>query len=79
LFDLLPSDEAGGGGTGWSVGLLLQPQADLLVAVVVRPVCKVLGAGRALERTLTSVHSLVGLKFKIHYVLVGEKHQQMPT
>ena len=47
---------------GWPVGLLLQPQADLLVAVVVGPVCKVLGARGTLEGSLTGVDPLVGLQ-----------------
>ena len=32
------------------------------MGVVVGPVCEVLGAGRALEGPLTSVHALVSLK-----------------
>jgi hypothetical protein len=58
VFEPLLSDEAG---AGWPGGLLLQPQADLLVAVVVGPVSKVLGTRGAFEGSLTGVHSLVGL------------------
>ena len=48
--------------------LLLQSEADLLVTVVVAPVCKVFGTSRTLERAFASVHSLVGLP----HVLVRE-------
>ncbi len=58
VFEPLLSDEAGAGGPGC---LLLQPQADLLVAVVVGPVGKVLRTRGAFEGSLTGVHSLVGL------------------
>ena len=40
--------------------LLLQSEADLLVTVVVAPVCKILGARWTLERSLPGVHALVG-------------------
>ncbi len=58
MFDPLFGDEACAGGPA---GLLLQPQADLLVAVVIRPVRKVLGASRALEGPLPRVDPLVSL------------------
>ena len=48
--------------------LLLQSEADLLVTVVVTPVCKVFGTSWTLERAFASVHSLVGLP----HVLVRE-------
>ena len=48
--------------------LLLQSEADLLVTVVVAPVCKVFGTSWTLERAFASVHSLVGLP----HVLVRE-------
>ncbi len=58
VFEPLLSDEAGAGGPG---GLLLQPQADLLVTVVVGPVSKVLRTRGAFEGSLTGVHSLMSL------------------
>jgi hypothetical protein len=58
VFEPLLSDEAG---AGWPGGLLLQPQADLLVTVVVGPVGKVLRTRGAFEGSLTGVHPLVGL------------------
>ena len=48
--------------------LLLQSEADLLVTVVVAPVCKVFRTSWTLERAFASVHSLVGLP----HVLVRE-------
>ena len=48
--------------------LLLQSEADLLVAVVVASVRKVFRAGRTLEWSFSGVHSLVSLP----HVLVGE-------
>lgn len=48
--------------------LLLQSEADLLVAVVVASVRKIFRARRALERSFSSVHPLVSLP----NVLVGE-------
>jgi hypothetical protein len=59
VFEPLLSNEAG---AGWPGGLLLQPQADLLVAVVIGPVGKVLRTRGAFEGSLTGVHPLVGLK-----------------